>query len=117
VRLVEAAPLFEQWTVIAFRQPKNVDFSIRMDDYELSPDDIWFTYKPSGDKFDIMLYIRDLTKKNMELAQHASFILLDNALGEYVTETKVGVIEHRALPANPKPLQLLPFSSINSVIR
>jgi hypothetical protein len=42
----------------------------------------------------------------------ASFLLLDNALGEYDVEMKTGFIERHALPQEPEQRGLKPFNEL-----
>ena len=62
------------------------------------------------------IYIRDLSPENKEKAIGASFILLDNALGEYLVATGIGFIEHKPLPDNPAARGLLPLSEIGEIV-
>ena len=115
IALFDSSPKFNEWTIIAFRPPIGVGFSITIADYSLGPEDIWFLHEADGDLIGLVLYIRDLNEENEELAAQASYILLDTALGEFVVETKVSFIEREPLPSDPGAIGLLPFTSIVDV--
>jgi hypothetical protein len=110
--LVHSAPIFKDWTIVAFRQPQGIHFVIEMDGHKISADDIWFATEPDGDKTGLYLFIRNLSPDNQEILGQASFILLDAALGEFVVETKIGFIERNILPPTPESTGLLPFRLI-----
>jgi hypothetical protein len=88
--LVDVAPVLEQWIIIPFRPPKDIGV-VRIGNYSLGPDDVWFSHEPDGERVGLTLYIRDLTDENERVATQAAFILLDGALGEYDVEEKVGL--------------------------
>ncbi len=112
--LVAAAPDLPQWVIIPFRPPKDLSFSIDMGGTTLLPTDIWFSAEPDGERVGLHLFIRGLNEANSDLLGGASFILLDNALGEYVVETRVGFIERLPLPDEPQAFGLQPFEVIRS---
>jgi hypothetical protein len=114
-RLVDRAPVMPKWRVIAFRPPRGVDFTINMGDQLLSPDDIWFTSQPDGDRVGLTLYIRGLSAANEDFVARASFLILDTALGEYAVETRVGFIEREPLMGSPA-FPLRPLREISSVV-
>jgi hypothetical protein len=117
IRLVEAAPDLPGWKIIAFRQPKSMDYSLEYGGYELSPDDIWFAAEPDGDRVGLNLYIKGLSRANERVATGAAFFLLDGALGEYDVETKIGFIEFKPLPSKPASRGLQPLRELPAVVQ
>ena len=116
-RLAACAPHFQEWIIIPFRPPKDLQNyrSVRIDDIHLSVDDVWFSYVESDAKIDLEMFIRDLNAANREDLGAAAFLLLDIALGEYVVETRVGGIAWHPLPAEPHAEGLLPLERIVDV--
>ena len=114
--LVDAAPSLEEWIIIPFRPPKGTGFIIKIGDYSLGAEDVWFSCEPDGDRIGLILYIKGLSAENEDAAARASFILLDSALGEYAVEEKIGFIEIIALPDDPKVFDLHPFASIREIV-
>ncbi|MBI2844088.1 MAG: hypothetical protein HYX78_11870 [Armatimonadetes bacterium] len=115
-RLVAAAPSLPAWDVIAFR-PAIEDpagFSVQFGDKKLDIDDVWFDARPNGGRVDIVLYIRNGPD---DVVAGAAFFLLDHLLGEYDVETKIGVVEYAALPAEPVSAGLRPLSKLPDVVR
>jgi hypothetical protein len=115
-RLVACAPTIPHWKIIAFRQPKGSVPEILYENFRLKAEDVWFSYKQRMDKVDLTIYIRDLSPGNAEQAIGASFILLDNELGEYLTATGIGFIEHKPLPDNPAARGFQPLSEIRTIV-
>lgn len=115
-QLVACAPTLPNWKIIAFRQPKGSVPEILYDNFLLKEEDVWFSYKRRMDKVDLTIYIRDLSPDNQEQAIGASFILLDNALGEYLVATRIGFIEHTPLPDSPSARGFQPLSEIGTMV-
>jgi hypothetical protein len=114
-RLAAAAPSMPQWIVIPFRPPKDIEQIVRFGDVQLGPDDLWFTSEQSDGRIGLTLFVRGLTEENHRTLGGAAFILLDNALGEYVVETAIGFIEWRPLPGDPPGAGLTPFRRLRDV--
>lgn len=110
--VVDAAPNLVGWKITAFRQPGKIDGKIEMNGISLSPIDMWFATEPDGSRTGITLYIRGLTEENRKQILSLAFVMLDNALGEFVVETAVGFIEFAALPPSPEAAGLKPFEQI-----
>lgn len=115
-RLVAAAPALPGWTIVAFRQPKSLDFSIRIGEHELGADDVWFSATPEGERTALTLYVRGLTDENRRALAPAVFLLLDSAVGEYNVATKVCGIDSRPLPEDPAALGLQPLPALRELM-
>ena len=96
--LVEHAPALAKWRVIAFRPRRSPVNTIEFQDVSLDPEKVLVELVPDGDKIGLVVYMNHYTQaRNTEFGQ-AAFLLLDEALGEYDVETKVGFIEFKATP-------------------
>ncbi len=115
-RLVDAAPALPDWTIVAFRPPKDLDLVVQVGAYRLGADDVWFASLPDRDHVGLALYLRGFTKQNEPVLAQAAFILLDSALGEYDVETRVGKIELHPLPEDPVGRGLRPFREIREAM-
>ncbi|EKD26073.1 MAG: hypothetical protein ACD_79C01379G0001 [uncultured bacterium] len=109
IKLVNTAPKFDQWNIIPFRPRCSIENIINIDDYSLCPDNVWFKIEPLNGKVGLSLFISGLNEKNEKAVNIASYILLDNALGEYDVEVKLGYIKRYPLPVNPSNKGLIPF--------
>jgi hypothetical protein len=115
-RLVEAAPSMPDWHVIAFRQPGKPSLAVEFDGQSLGADDLWFRASRSGSRTNLEAHIRGLTEANARLLMGAAFILLDNALGEYVVATRVGAIDWLPLPEDPAAAGLIPLAALPEAV-
>lgn len=117
-KLVAAAPKLHNWTVVAFRQPKDIkDFKLQFNGVELSKDDLWFETEKDGDKFGLRLFIRGYkSDKETETVAGASFLFLDMTIGEYLVETRLSWIERKPLPVDPKALKLKPLIELKAIV-
>ena len=70
-----------------------------------------FTIEPDGAKIGITLFMDGYKESDYERYASVGFLLLDQALGEYDVETKVGTIDFTARTAKSK-LARQPFSSL-----
>jgi hypothetical protein len=112
--VVERAPPLPGWKVLAFRQPGRADVSIEMRGVRLGPDDISAAVRPHAGLADITLFVRDYSAENGEALGHAAFILLDNALGEFLVETAIGGLELR--PLAEAPADSIPMAELLSAV-
>lgn len=93
IALVDKAPVLERWNILKFRQRGKPVVNIRLNGEELSTDQFKFTIEPDGEKAGITLYIDGYDPSRRDLFAKAGFLFLDNCLGEYDMETKVGFVE------------------------
>ncbi|MCA6364136.1 MAG: hypothetical protein IM638_13955 [Bacteroidetes bacterium] len=109
IDLVHLAPELAQWTIFAFRQPKKEFTVLEYGPLRVSYDDIYFRATPEGDKLAIELHIRNY--KEDDIWNGAMFILLDNVIGEYQTEMRLGHLSRIKLQeaeiSNLQPLSAL----------
>ncbi|MDR2600403.1 MAG: hypothetical protein LBC73_09020 [Oscillospiraceae bacterium] len=91
-KLFNQKPELEKWKMIKFRPRKESDCTIKINDMEISPKDIFYTLFADGEKIGILVFIEKYNE-NIELYGQVTFLFLDTLLGEYDVETKVGAIE------------------------
>lgn len=112
-KLIDAAPELDKWTFIGFRPRMEGSFAVNYDGLELDPKNMKFTHYADGDLCGIEVFIKDYDESDDRFGG-AFFVLMDNALGEYDTETKIGGIELFAYPEDTT--DLLPFTDIAAVV-
>ena len=91
--LANKAPDLARWKVISFR-PRRAPFpEIEYEGVKIKLDKIKFTLESDGDKAGITIFIEgyDIARRKTFLG--VAFLFLDNCLGEYDMETKVGFVE------------------------
>jgi hypothetical protein len=101
IALANAAPALSRWKIIKFR-PRRDQTQITMNGLTISPEQVEFTIEPDGAKAGITFFIEGY--KETEHVRYASvvYLMLDQSLGEYDVETKVGFIEFKARSAKSK---------------
>lgn len=92
--LYKSKPDLEKWIFIKFRPRRNPINSVTIGNITLSPEDIQFILFKSDntDKTSLLLYIRNLNADNLIEMKNLGYLILDEAIGEYDTETFIGGI-------------------------
>ena len=91
-QLYATAPKLDQWIWIKFR-PRRLPMDIEYDGVNVKAADVFCTVEPDGDKAGLTLYIRGYQPEQKKTYAGIVFLMLDQALGEYDVETKVGCIQ------------------------
>lgn len=111
IRLVEAAPEMERFTIVAFNQRNDDEFGAISNDIELTREDVFFsyTYDPEYSAFYLELYIKGFQEDNDDYYEVA-MELLEIVVGEYMLGTEITEIgfhplisEDELLPINELP--------------
>lgn len=92
-KVVDAAPNVEGWRILAFRQPARdaSDIVLEFNGNRLSPADMLFTSRSSGNRARIVVYVPTVLHDVPKDLVGAAFIILDAILGEYAVETKITI--------------------------
>ena len=90
--LADAAPKLERWKVTRFRPRRPVGHSIEIGKPRIDPDDVQYSLLRGKDELGLHLFIPGYTENDSELGQ-IGYLFLDEALGEYDVEMKVGLIK------------------------
>ena len=91
VALMAAAPTLDRWELIAFRprRPPNI---VEFRGKRVDPQDVQFTLLDNGKMTGINLFIPGFREDDVDLKQ-IGYLLLDEALGEYDVESRLGLIK------------------------
>ena len=111
IALVDKAPVLERWIIQKFRQRGKPDARIEINGEKLSADQYKFTIERDGEKVGITLYVDGYDPARRNLFSKVGFIFLDNCLGEYDVETKVGFVEIKPA-SDPSSLLKQPLSEL-----
>jgi hypothetical protein len=90
--LYASAPSLPQWTFIKFR-PRRTPMELQVGDLHVKPGDMEVSIEADGSKAGLTVFLRGYDKARENQFLQAAFIMLDQAIGEYDMETKVGFIE------------------------
>jgi hypothetical protein len=91
--LYSASPDLPGWRFIKFRPRRTPIFTVQVGGLTLDPETVHFALFRDGIKLGIMLFHSGYRPELKTEYDHACYLLLDEALGEYVVETAVGFIE------------------------
>jgi hypothetical protein len=116
-RIVSCAPASLAVHVVAFRQRGPVaGVALKLPNGgTLSSNDIWFRVERSDDSeadLGLHVFVRDFPAENQGAWQEATYLLLDNALGEEDVVTKIAWIEWAPLPHEPARRGLRPLADL-----
>ena len=111
--LYAAAPPMAQWHVIKFRPRRAALSALTIGGRQFDPAHARFLLmKDEPGKVGILVFLEHYSSADHTLFGHAGFLMLDEALGEYDMETRVGAIDFlgRESPyfARSRPLAELP---------
>jgi len=116
IELVKYSPDLDRWQIIPFRQRKDVsDLEIQLDDMILTPNDISFSYQKEKGRINLALYVEDMDDED-EKMYHMVFLLLDNIIGEYDVEMKIGSIDIYSDEDLVEDDQIFPLTKLPHII-
>jgi hypothetical protein len=100
--LVAAAPALAHWNVIAFRPRRASMMAISFNGLTVRPKDVEFCLLSNGTDLGIYLFFDGYKESERAIWGQIGYLLLDQALGEYDIETKVGPIRFFPSSAHPE---------------
>ncbi len=111
VSLADAAPPLDRWQVIAFRPRRTPINVVEYGGKRVDPMDVQFSLRDNGKMAGVYLFIPGFRENDTE-SKIIGYIMLDEALGEYDVETRLGHIEmfspQTATDGDRYPLRDLP---------
>jgi hypothetical protein len=112
IRLSQAAPTLEHWHITAFRPRRSPVMPIEIGDQCVDPSDVQFTLLNNGKMAGLYLFIPGFREDDITLTQ-IGYLMLDQTLGEFDIESRLGLIKMLAPEAQTKgdrhPLADLPI--------
>ena len=91
-KLHDAAPKLKKWKFIKFR-PRRKPMTVQLSGVEIKPEDVKCQLFKDGKKVGVMLFFKNYSPEQNNLFARIGYLLLDESIGEYDVETKVGFIE------------------------
>lgn len=101
LELVNQAPKIKNWQIIAFKQPKDIDFITRHNEIELDPKTMWFSpleNRNNPEAIGIKVLIDDFIFEKKQGYLFVIQIILDNILGEQANAENIMHVEVSSLP-------------------
>lgn len=90
--LAGAAPPLDRWKVIGFRPRRNAVNVFEFRGKRVDPKDVQFTLLSNGKMLGVRLFIPGYQETDADMKQ-IGYLLLDESLGEYDVESRLGLIE------------------------
>src|ERR1035438_3243916 len=112
-RLYASAPKLDRWIFIKFR-PRRTPMDIEYSGVKAKADDVYCTVEPDRGKAGITVFFRGYEAEKDKTYKGIAFLMLDQALGEYDVETKVGFIEVKPFSAE-STLEKKPIKEVTKV--
>jgi len=112
IALKNTAPVLPGWRITAFRPRHPPIRIIEFQGKHVDPGDVQFTLLDNGKIAGLYLFLPDFQEGDLALKQ-IGYLLLDEALGEYDVETRLGLIQMLPIEAT-KPGHRYPFAELPS---
>ena len=114
IRLVDAAPRLDRFSIVAFNQRQDLNNGVNINGIELTRDDVFFTYNQDQKKKNscLTLYIKGY-KGDYDTYFEPVFELLEIVIGEYMLGTKITEIKMEMYDTTE---DLLPISDLLNVL-
>lgn len=87
-----SAPTLSRWKFIEFR-PRRSAMTIQINGLKLEPTDLEVAFEADGNKAGLTVFVKGYDESRKNNFSQAVYIMLDQAIGEFDMETKVGFIE------------------------
>jgi hypothetical protein len=116
--LVKKAPQLEYWNVLAFK-PIKEDFITNYNGIELDPKTMYFIplNNKGSKKLGLRIYIDNYSSTNEKDFLTATYLVLDNILGEISNALDIGYIEIESLPSIPEREELIELTKLPKYIK
>ncbi|MBE7171498.1 MAG: hypothetical protein INR73_12960 [Williamsia sp.] len=115
-RIVHAAPKIKGWTVIAFRQPIDFDFTLAYDSIKFETAEMYFSPVVENDTLDLIIYARGISKHDSDLVNNYGLTTMDGVLGEYDCVTKVRYFDFHDLDNEQDKSDLRPLRDLRAFV-
>ena len=92
--LYAAAPKLKQWEFIKFR-PRRSPMDIAIGNIKVKTTDVFISIEPDGEKAGLTVFMKGYEPTENSIYEQAGYLMLDQAIGEYDMETRVGFIDFK----------------------
>jgi hypothetical protein len=112
-QLYASSPKLDRWIFIKFR-PRRTPMDIEYGGVKAKAEDVYCTVEPDRGKAGITVFFNGYESEQDKTYKGIAFLMLDQALGEYDVETKVGFIEVKPFSAE-SVLEKKPIKDVTKV--
>lgn len=99
--LVTAAPTLTRWNLIKFRPRRSPIMTVSFGGRTVDPDSVACSLLSNGQELGVFLYFDGYCEEDRPVWDQIGYLLLDDALGEFDVETKIGLIKFLAADGHP----------------
>lgn len=92
-KLADSAPELKKWKIVKFRPRRLPLNDLNYGGVSVRADDVYYNLYKDGDKLGVVLFFDDYSQEQETIYGNMGYLFLDEALGEYDVETKLGFIE------------------------
>lgn len=110
VSLADAAPALERWRITAFRPRCTPISGVEVNGKRIGPDDVRCSLLDNGIEAGLYLLIPGFREEDPDWKE-IGYLLLDEALGEFDVETRLGMIKMLS-PETPTGLDSFPLAEL-----
>ena len=118
--LVEAAPIYSDWEIVALKPPMGADFKLNYEGVEMNPNEIWFLPLKNEDnsgEIGLRAGIPDFNAEEEKKYIAGLYLILDALLGEKSNALDIGYLEVDPLPEGYTALGYLAMVDLPEFVR
>jgi hypothetical protein len=114
--IVAAAPHLKGWQIVAFRQPGPLaGIKLNYPGITLETSKMWIFPMESSGGFDCIIYFSNYSEEKRNLFINATYVLLDDAIGEYNVVKGIRTLDFKKLPPEGERDGIVPFVDLPKV--
>jgi hypothetical protein len=114
--IVAAAPKFDRWAVIAFRQRVLIETVLEAEDLTLRMADMRFACFDEDGGLVVCIFAENIADEDKDKVFHFGMIMVDNLLGEYDTAMNLRAVDFRDIEQAPNDWPLRPLIELPDVV-
>lgn len=99
--LAHAGPELARWSIVKFRPRRNPVMRLTYGDKTVDPEDVDCCVLSNGEELGLYVFFHGYSEEQRSRWGQIGYLLLDEALGEYDVEMKVGLIDFLPFEAHP----------------
>lgn len=99
--LVATAPALPRWVVIGFRPRRHPIMPVTLGGKTIDPQSVEATLLSNGQMLGVRLFFHGYSQEERDVWLQIGYLLLDEALGEYDVEAKLGLVEFMPFDLHP----------------
>lgn len=111
-KIIEKAPQIKGWTFTAFRQPTEGNFTLKYEDMEFTPSEMFFYPKIEGNSLDLIIYTKNIKNHDFNIISYYGLMTIDNLLGEYDCVMKIRHYDFHDLNEAGDKITLKPLNEL-----